>query len=262
MHITGFTLVGLLPLFTHLITASPFVGGNIAERNLPPVECAKVTKVIRNPPATKEKRHAEALIESPIEERDVPGYLKGVVSSVISSACRCFDLPPITATSTKVSTTTITTQVASTITKTVYPCASPVPSKIPTIPFGRASSPPSIPGTQNALYGQGTYGSTLGGCCNLCYFLLPNCLNAFYYDYQGCVVQTPTEVIGTGPGVSDVCPNGQIAGLTYSPEKLSLREMTAHDLKPGFPKGGVSMGAVLAWQPYRLSPPPHAVAEQ
>ena len=135
---------------------------------------------------------------------------------------------------------TATTEVpAPTVTKTVYrksfmidsihlpqhtltegiACATPVPSLIPTVPFGKADPyPSSVLGTNNNLYGQGTTGTTLEGCCNLCYFGLPNCLQAFYYSYQGCVVQLATEVVGTGPGVTSVCPNGQIAGLTYNPD--------------------------------------------
>ncbi|KAI4236864.1 MAG: hypothetical protein L6R40_006054 [Gallowayella cf. fulva] len=170
-----------------------------------------------NPPASKERREDAVLDGATVEKRDNPAYLNGIASSAISSGCQCLNLPtPVTKTTKTSVKTTTTTVPASTVTKTVYPCATPVPTLIPTVPFGKANQPPSIPGTQNDLYGQGTTGETIEGCCNLCYFALPNCLNAFFYGYQGCVVQQPTEVIGTGPGVSEVCPNGQIAGLTYA----------------------------------------------
>lgn len=173
-----------------------------------------------NPPASKERREEAAPEEATIEKPGSPAYLSGVASSVISSACECLNPPtPVTKT-TETSVKTATTEVpAPTVTKTVYPCATPVPSLIPKVPFGKADPyPSSVLGTNNNLYGQETTGTTLEGCCNLCYFGLPNCLQAFYYSYQGCVVQLATEVVGTGPGISSVCPNGQIAGLTYNPD--------------------------------------------
>ena len=58
--------------------------------------------------------------------------------------------------------------------------------------------------------------ATLEGCCNVCYFGIPNCIQAFWYSYQGCVVQQAVAPTGTGVGVSSVCPNGKISGLTYN----------------------------------------------
>ncbi|KAL8803640.1 MAG: hypothetical protein Q9182_003055 [Xanthomendoza sp. 2 TL-2023] len=177
-----------------------------------------ITFLPGNPPAPRERREEAALDEAGIEKRDNPADLSGIASSAISSGCECLNLPTPVSKTTKTSVKTTTTKVpAPTVTKTVYPCATPVPTLIPTVPFGKANQPPSIPGNgQNTLYGAGTKGETIEGCCNLCYFEVPNCINAFFYGYQGCVVQQPSEVIGTGPGVSAVCPNGQIAGLTYS----------------------------------------------
>ncbi|KAL9019520.1 MAG: hypothetical protein Q9185_003220 [Variospora sp. 1 TL-2023] len=103
------------------------------------------------------------------------------------------------------------------VTSTRYPCATPVPSLIPTLPFGK-SNDVGVGDLSNSIYGQGTTGTTLQGCCNLCYFGLPNCIQAIYYDYQGCVVRQPAAPTGTGLGVSAVCPNGKFAGLTYTPD--------------------------------------------
>ncbi|KAL8696719.1 MAG: hypothetical protein Q9201_007515 [Fulgogasparrea decipioides] len=172
-----------------------------------------------NPPSSKERREAEALDGAQFEKRENPTYLSGIASTAISSGCECLNLPTLTATTTKTSTKTATTKVPATVTKTVYPCATPVPNRIPTVPYGLASQPPSIAGTQNTRYYLDTpEGASVEACCNLCYFGIPNCLQAFYYSYQGCVVQQPTEVTSTGPGVSSVCPNGQIAGLIYNPD--------------------------------------------
>ncbi|KAL8849158.1 MAG: hypothetical protein Q9221_005835 [Calogaya cf. arnoldii] len=175
-----------------------------------------------NPPASKERREEAALDEATTEKRDKPEYLRGVGSPVISSACECLNLPTPVSTTTKVSVETKTTSIRPTVTKTVYPCATPVPgvgfaNKVQTVPYGLAYPyPSSVPETDNQRFDLSSKGATLEGCCNICYFDIPNCLQAFYYEYQGCVVQQPTEIIGTGPGVSTVCPNGQIAGLTYN----------------------------------------------
>ncbi|KAL9026158.1 MAG: hypothetical protein Q9196_005133 [Gyalolechia fulgens] len=97
-------------------------------------------------------------------------------------------------------------------------CATPVPSKIPTLPYGLSSGSPNLISDSNTLYGSGTTGETLEGCCNLCYFGVPNCIQAFYYSYQGCVVQQADNFTGSGLGVSNVCPKGTIDGLTYNPD--------------------------------------------
>ena len=69
--------------------------------------------------------------------------------------------------------------------------------------------------SSNALFGFDTLGATLEGCCNLCYFNVTNCIQAYYYFYEGCVIQQGTNVNGTARGISDSCPSGQITGLTY-----------------------------------------------
>ncbi|KAL8947757.1 MAG: hypothetical protein Q9222_005997 [Ikaeria aurantiellina] len=170
-----------------------------------------------NPPASKQRREEAALDEISIEKRNNPAYLSGIASSLISSGCECLSLPTPVKKATTTAIQTVTTKIPPPIvTKTVYPCATPISSLTPTVPYGLSSGSPNIGGQQNSLYGSGTTGTTLEGCCNLCYFGVPNCIQAFYYFYQGCVVSQAISVTGTGPGVSDVCPNGQIAGLTYN----------------------------------------------
>ncbi|KAL8834748.1 MAG: hypothetical protein Q9170_003625 [Blastenia crenularia] len=265
MYWKSIVLTLVLPLLPSY--ASPLLEDNIAGRNLPAVECAKVTKVISilqlhsatpfcssflgiktttstittvktstvtsttgtpstsvvflpgNPPAPKERREPADLDEAPVGKRDNPAYLSGIASSAILSGCECLNLPtPVTKTTTT-SLKTVTTKVpAKTVTKTVYPCATPIPNQTPTVPYGLSSGSSSIISYGNTLYGSGTTGTTLEGCCNLCYFTVPNCIQAFYYSYEGCVVSQATEVMGTGPGISNVCPNGKFAGLTYSPD--------------------------------------------
>ncbi|KAL9007384.1 MAG: hypothetical protein Q9173_007332, partial [Seirophora scorigena] len=109
-------------------------------------------------------------------------------------------------------------------------CATPVPTLIPTVPFGKANFA-GVGDFDNQLYGSGTKGATLDGCCNLCYFELQNCINAYFYGYQGCVVSRPVNPAGTGVGVSGVCPVGRFAGLTY-----------ARDTAPPFRSQGVIAG--------------------
>ncbi|KAI4175265.1 MAG: hypothetical protein LQ343_001801 [Gyalolechia ehrenbergii] len=167
-----------------------------------------------NPPAPKERREA-----APVEKREDLSYLSGIASSHILSACQCLDLPTPVTKATTTSVEIVTTNVPpKPVTKTVYPCATPVPSMIPTLPYGRSSGSPNLISDGNSLYGSGTTGETLEGCCNLCYFGVPNCIQAFYYFYQGCVVQQADNFTGSGSGVSNVCPEGRIDGLTYNPD--------------------------------------------
>ncbi|KAI4102069.1 MAG: hypothetical protein L6R37_004575 [Teloschistes peruensis] len=242
-------LTGLFPLLLASVSASPVGEANILERNLPASECAKITKVvsilnvheatsfcssflgIKTKSSTitalvlwegillapsKERREADAVEGVAMEKRDIPDYLNGVASQAISSACECLNLATPVITSTQTSTKTSTVKVpAATVTKTVYPCATPVPSMIPTVPYG-LSNGVGVSSSGNTLYGSGTTGTTLEGCCNLCYFGVPNCTQAFYYFYEGCVIQQADMYNGTGIGVSPVCPKGQIAGLTYN----------------------------------------------
>ncbi|KAI4199982.1 MAG: hypothetical protein LQ350_004244 [Teloschistes chrysophthalmus] len=171
-----------------------------------------------NPPPSKERREADAVEGVAMEKRDMPDYLNGVASQAISSACECLNLATPVVTSTKTSTKTSTVNVpAATVTKTVYPCATPIPSLIPTVPYGLSNGAGGSSGG-NSLYGSGTTGTTLEGCCNLCYFGVANCTQAYYYFYEGCVISQAGTYTGTGIGVSSVCPNGQIAGLTYNPD--------------------------------------------
>lgn len=96
-------------------------------------------------------------------------------------------------------------------------CATPISTLIPSLPYGVANQAGVI-SSQNTLYGSDTDADSLEGCCNLCFFGVPNCIQAFYYFYEGCVIQQAQTVNGTGIGVNDVCPNGKIDGLTYNPD--------------------------------------------
>ena len=94
-------------------------------------------------------------------------------------------------------------------------CQTPIPSLIPTIPYGVANQGGVVSSVQT-LYGSNSPYDSLEGCCNACFFDIPNCIQAFYYFYEGCVVEQATTVNGTGVGISNTCPSGQIEGLTYS----------------------------------------------
>ncbi|KAL8751323.1 MAG: hypothetical protein Q9184_006104 [Pyrenodesmia sp. 2 TL-2023] len=172
-----------------------------------------------NPP-TNVRREAE--VNAALEPRDatptVPPYIKNYESSSISSACSCLITPTASPLGTVTTTQTVTTSqtvAPPVVTSTLYPCATPIPIRIPTFPFGDPNDDVIFPDTYTERFYLDTVGGTLEGCCNLCYFGLQNCLSATYYSYQGCVVRRPTNPIGTGVGVSDACPVGQFAGLTY-----------------------------------------------
>ncbi|MCJ1472370.1 hypothetical protein MMC13_001017 [Lambiella insularis] len=162
----------------------------------------------------------------------IPSYISAFASTAISSACECLNLPTPSTTITKTSTTTKTiTTSPPTVTKTVYPCAPPLPSPGPA--YGVASNPAAITAAIQYKYPlDSPEGASAETCCNTCFFTLPNCIQAYWYFYEGCVTEQATAVTGTGPGVSAQCPNGRIAGLTYGP-----------DLTPPFRSTGSIAGA-------------------
>lgn len=139
--------------------------------------------------------------------------------SATSKACSCLGLTTSTVTSTAIAdyVTTITASPAvATTTKTVYPCASPLPSPGPAYGLAQGSRPP----TDNTLfYLDSPEGNSAAACCNTCFFGVPNCVQAFWYFYEGCVVsQVSGAANGDGQSVSGVCPAGRIQGLTYGPD--------------------------------------------
>jgi len=119
---------------------------------------------------------------------------------------------PIPASTLTVTSTRTTTVSPPTFTETVYPCSNS------SILYGTASS---SAGTQNTLYGLDTeQGVDVVECCNTCLFDTENCVQAWWYFYEGCVVQqavnvTETRVNGNVQGESEQCPQGTIEGLTY-----------------------------------------------
>ncbi len=89
-------------------------------------------------------------------------------------------------------------------------CATPITRFSPTLPYGLSSGGP---GASNNLNNSIT---SVEACCDLCYFGLPNCIQAYYFSYEGCVIsQANPGSVGDGIGISSVCPTGQFGGLTY-----------------------------------------------
>jgi len=154
----------------------------------------------------------------------------------ISAACSCLSLPTAVATHIAVATTvkTVTTTppvltstvnrkpmlpsyTKLTLTPPLSACANPFPTNIPTMPYGDAINSASF-STANTLYyiTSTPEGASAQACCNTCFFGVENCVNAFWYSYEGCVVQQAVNVTGNGVGLSAQCPGGQLKGLTYS----------------------------------------------
>lgn len=96
-------------------------------------------------------------------------------------------------------------------------CADIFPTLTPTLPYGDASNGAGF-STVNTLYYLSTdpAGASAQACCNKCFFGMENCVNAFWYFYEGCVVQQATAAAGNGIGNSTQCPSGQLVGLTYT----------------------------------------------
>jgi len=103
----------------------------------------------------------------------------------ISSMCGCIEVTATTSCITSTSTTTITADVETT---TVYPCATPLKTKTSTIPYGLRTGGQYKTSGNNLFSLSTTEGATLEGCCNACFFELENCIQAFWYFYEGCVV--------------------------------------------------------------------------
>lgn len=105
-------------------------------------------------------------------------------------------------------------------TSTLYPCASPFPSLTPTLPYGDATLPSNF-STANSLFyvSSTTEGASAQACCNACFFELANCIQAYWYSYEGCVVSlaTNSSLAGSASGeqVSTACPAGIFNGLAY-----------------------------------------------
>jgi hypothetical protein len=166
----------------------------------------------------------------------LPAWIEPYPSSKISAACSCFETWTQTITIGAVATSTVTnTEVVPTVitvtataavevtvtpspsVTTVYPCANPFPTLTPTIPYGIASTPNSL-GLENNLYYLNTQqGSSAQACCNACFFELANCVQAYWYFYEGCVVSQATDLSSaSGQQVSNVCPSGTFDDLTYN----------------------------------------------
>jgi len=146
----------------------------------------------------------------------------------ISSMCGCIEVTAATSCITSTSTTTITVDIETT---TVYPCATPLPTKTSTIPYGLRNNGEYETSGNSIFTDSTTQGATLEGCCNACFFELQNCIQAFWYSYEGCVVMQPgvfngttlmtndpSSYNGSGNGVSSTCPKGSIVGLSYAPD--------------------------------------------
>ncbi|KAI4200311.1 MAG: hypothetical protein LQ350_004059 [Teloschistes chrysophthalmus] len=172
-----------------------------------------------NPPSkAKARRDLEARNDP--ADPPIPTYLGKTPLPLISKACSCLNLPTRTTTATAtVTATTTTTVAASPVYITKYPCADPFPTRIPTLPFGDATSPTDL-GLQNGRFFTDTpQGQSGQACCNACFFELENCINAYYYSYQGCVYSQATNLTNaSGQGVDATCPAGYFKGLTYVPD--------------------------------------------
>ena len=144
----------------------------------------------------------------------------GQSPAFVSNACSCLDLNHYTSTETAtvhVTSTVMADQVASTI----YPCATrnggALPSPGPA--YGKAQGTSDL-GLQNSLYDLSSpEGASAVACCNTCFFEIQNCVQAWWYFYERCVVSQATNFVEvTDSGISSVCPGGTFADLTYVPD--------------------------------------------
>ena len=83
--------------------------------------------------------------------------------------------------------------------------------------YGVTSGSFAVSGSGN---GNGLYQNLTSAqaCCEFCFFQVQYCINAYFYFYEGCVVDTATPVAGSGQGINSVCPSGTVSSLTYEPD--------------------------------------------
>ncbi|KAF3039621.1 hypothetical protein E8E11_004231 [Didymella keratinophila] len=199
-----------------------------------------------NPPA--QKREA---IERRNGKTQRPEYLNKFGNDAISSGCKCLSILVQTIVASKTATSTVTSQTATTITPlststatktvadktiTLYPCATPLPTMIPTIPYGDVESPTNL-NIANLRYDLSTpEGASAEGCCNTCYFGLTNCIQAFWYSYQGCVLQ---QAGAQGSGMSTSHDGGMpLGGPVSIVEQLQL-QLEALSVQNASLQGGI-----------------------
>ena len=197
-------------------------------------------KKLRRAPTTLAAEPSSSWSSSTVTVTTTPPYIP-------SNTCT----EPTTFVSTVQSTTTVTeteTQTATPV-RTVYPCADPVDYQGPTVSFSSVSPfpdpsvsvliPPPLPSPShqygdahmttdlelsNTLYRLSSpEGGSAQACCEACHFGsdagITNCVQAYWYSYQGCVVSQATNTAaGSGEHVSPACPRGLLAGLTYGPD--------------------------------------------
>ncbi|KAI0009403.1 hypothetical protein F4779DRAFT_582735 [Xylariaceae sp. FL0662B] len=163
-----------------------------------------------SPSATVGKRSLETLTAVSTE----PSPTAAVVTTFADSC-------PVPTTTVTTETTTFTATVTVTepavVTETIYPCANMVDNQGPA--YGDAHATIDL-AQQNSLYYLDTpEGASAESCCNACYFELENCVQAYWYFYEGCVVSQATNLTaGTGEHTSSTCPVGTFQGLTYGPD--------------------------------------------
>ncbi|KAI2631520.1 hypothetical protein GGS26DRAFT_591392 [Hypomontagnella submonticulosa] len=132
------------------------------------------------------------------------------------------DCPPVTTTviseTTSVVVTSTATESVATVMTSVYPCANMIDNLGPA--YGDANATNSL-AQQNTLYPlSDSRGTSAQSCCETCYFNATNCVQAWWYFYEGCVVSVATNLTaGTGSNESPACPRGTFSGLTYGPDK-------------------------------------------
>ncbi|MCJ1282971.1 hypothetical protein MMC26_002298 [Xylographa opegraphella] len=139
-------------------------------------------------------------------------------TTTTTTSCVCPTLPTPTVTQIATATSVATVSVpAPPVVSTVYPCADPLPSPGPA--YGDYSDNNDL-GLQNSLYYLNTpEGASASACCNACLFEVPNCIQAYFYFYEGCVVSQATNLgSASGSGVSSSCPAGTFNGLSYGPD--------------------------------------------
>ena len=143
-------------------------------------------------------------------------------TDLTSSACSCLKLSPLTTSLVlAVDYAPAATVTCSPALETVYPCATAPDGSLPSPgpAYGKYQDANKLELSNKLLHRSTPQGASAQACCNACFFEEDNCIQAWWYDYEGCVISQATNLTSaSGHGLNPRCPAGTFNGLTYIPD--------------------------------------------
>ncbi|RYP47333.1 hypothetical protein DL768_006584 [Monosporascus sp. mg162] len=98
---------------------------------------------------------------------------------------------------------------------------------------GDASTIADLGPENSAYYLSSPQGSSPRACCETCHFGIESCVQAYWFSYQGCIVNRATNAVaGTGHHMTGSWPVGTFEGLTYGPDARPVSRSTRNTAGP------------------------------